>query len=73
MKEFASYQKDFKQSEKSWSIEANTLNCETFDLSVKNPNTPEEDPLRHPQEILAEINLLDQENEKILEKIKELI
>ncbi|WP_194029772.1 hypothetical protein [Lusitaniella coriacea] len=39
---------------------------ETFDLSVKNPNAPEEDPLREPWEILEEIAALDAESAEIL-------
>lgn len=46
---------------------------ETFDLSPKNPNTPEEAPLRSPQAILAEMAELDQETNAILESLKELI
>ena len=32
-----------------------TIDQTTFDLSVKNPNAPEEAPLRSPKEILDEI------------------
>jgi type I restriction enzyme S subunit len=39
---------------------------ETFDLSVKNPNAPEEAPLRDPQEIMDEIAALDRESAEIL-------
>ena len=46
---------------------------EIFDLSVKNPNTPEEAPLRSPSEILAEMEQLDTENKDILGSIKDLI
>ena len=42
-------------------------------LSPKNPNTPEEAPLRSPQEILAEMAELDRETNAILESLKELI
>ena len=31
----------------------------TYDLSVKNPNLPEEAPLRDPKEILKEMEVLD--------------
>ena len=46
---------------------------DTFDLSVKNPNLPEEAPLRAPDEILAEMEALDAETSSILNQIKELI
>lgn len=45
----------------------------TFDLSVKNPNTPEEAPLCSPQAILAEMENLDAETHAILQFIKELL
>ncbi len=45
----------------------------TFDLSVKNANTPEEAPLRSPEDILEEMERLDLETSSILESIKELI
>jgi len=44
-----------------------------YDLSVKNPNTPEEAPLREPQAILAEMEQLDQDTKQLLDSIKELI
>lgn len=44
-----------------------------YDLSVKNPNKPEEAALRSPVEILAEMQLLDEETNDILSTIKELI
>jgi len=45
----------------------------TFDLSVKNPNTPEEAPLREPEDILAEMETLDAETAELLKSIKELV
>jgi type I restriction enzyme M protein len=49
------------------------VNTDTYDLSVKNPNTPEEAPLRAPDEILAEMERLDAETKNILGSIKELL
>jgi type I restriction enzyme M protein len=49
------------------------LDKETFDLSVKNPNTPGEDPLRSPEEILNEIEKLDKKAGDILKNIREII
>jgi len=45
----------------------------SMDLSVKNPNTPEEAPLRAPAEILTEMESLDAETNVILKSIKSLI
>jgi type I restriction enzyme M protein len=45
----------------------------SFDLSVKNPNAPEEAPLREPEEILAEIAALDAESAELLAEIGEMV
>ena len=46
---------------------------DTYDLSAKNPNTPEEDPLRSPEEILDEMALLDEETQELMQSIRELV
>ena len=40
---------------------------------MKNPNTPEEAPLREPEDILAEMETLDEETSNLLTSIKELV
>ena len=71
--EFVELQKSFAESENSWTVNIKDVNQSTFDLSVKNPNTPEAAPLRQPQEILEEIKTLDDESAEILNSISELI
>ncbi|WP_296384862.1 N-6 DNA methylase [Winogradskyella sp.] len=61
------------ETEKSWILNVIDLDEDTFDLSPKNPNTPEEEPLRSPEVILAEMGRLDTETNTILQSIKELI
>ena len=61
LKESIKLQKTFADSTQSWTINVAEIDSETFDLSVRNSNTPEEPSLRHPQEILAQIKLLDEE------------
>ena len=73
LKEFVELQKTFADSANSWTIDADQIDQESWDLSVKNPNTPEEDPLRDPQEILDEIEALDAESAKILETMRGLV
>ena len=72
LKEFVQLQKNFAESTQSWTVDATDIDPETFDLSTRNPHTPEEAPLRHPQEILAQIKLLDNETMQILKLIGEL-
>jgi len=73
LKEFVELQAGFEESEKSWSIDATEIDQNTFDFSVKNPNKAEEAALREPQEILAEIALLDVDSSKVLERIRGLL
>ena len=71
--EFIEFQKTTAESENSWTINIKDIDQTTFDLSAKNPNTPEEAPLRQPIEILKEMAELDEESATILETIKEMI
>lgn len=71
--EFVSLQASFADSEKSWSVDAASLDPASFDLSVKNPNKAEEVALRDPQHIIAEILRLDTESAEILEGIRGLL
>ena len=73
LKEFVELQAGFAESEKSWSVDVADIDQDTFDLSVKNPNTPEEAPLREPEEIIAEMVVLDAESAKILEGIRGML
>ena len=71
--EFVALQKKKAESLKSWSVDIATINQDTFDLSVKNPNAPEEAPLKSPEEILQQIAALDAESEDLLKRIKALL
>ncbi len=57
----------------SWNLAISDIDQTTFDLSAKNPNTPEEAPLRKPEDILKEIKDLDEESAGILDSILELL
>ena len=66
-------QKTFADSPKSWSVDAKTIDKETFDLSVKNPNGGEEVKHRSPEKIMDEIAALDAESVEVLANIKALL
>jgi type I restriction enzyme M protein len=51
LKEFVDLQATFAETEKSWLLDLADVDPETFDLSVKNPNAPEEAPLRDPRKL----------------------
>ena len=73
MEEFVTLNKTKGDSPNSWFLSMADVDETTYDLSVKNPNTPEEAPLRSPQDILTEMDQLDQETANILKSIKELL
>ena len=71
--EFVKLQKSFTDSPKSWSVDAKTIDQNTFDLSVKNPDGGEEVLHRSPKKIMEEIAALDAESAEVLENIKALL
>jgi len=71
--DFVTLQKTKAESENSWSINLKDIDQNTYDLSAKNPNTPEEAQLRQPNEILEAMAILDKESSKILKTIHSLI
>ncbi len=73
LEEFIELQKKFKDSDLSWSVDISKVNQKNWDLSVKNPNGNDEVVHRSPDEIIAEIELLDVENQAILQRIKDLL
>lgn len=73
LKEFINLQETQPETEKSWNLSVATLDDATFDLSVKNPNKPEEAPLREPGEILTEMKALDVETSELLTSLNELV
>ena len=73
VQEFVLLQPQKPETERSWNFQVADINEETFDLSPKNPNLPEEEPLRSPEEILSEMERLDAETNAILKTIKGLV
>jgi type I restriction enzyme M protein len=73
LEEFIKLQKSSNDSDLSWSVNVSTINQETWDLSVNNPNGNDEIIHRSPAEIIAEIEALDSDNQEILRRIKELL
>ena len=73
LKEFVALQASFANSDKSWSVDMADIDPKSFDLSVKNPNAPEEAPLRDPEKIIDEIVALDAQSAAILESVKGML
>ncbi|MCO5267028.1 MAG: type I restriction-modification system subunit M [Lentimicrobium sp.] len=62
------------ETKNSWNIDGRKVaELTEADLSVKNPNTPEAEPLRKPEDILKEMKALDFESAEIIKGITELI
>jgi len=73
MADFVAAQASFADGQNSWSIAADSIDPVTCDLTVRNPNAPEAEALRSPQEILDEIAALDAESADILARVRELL
>ena len=73
LEEFIELQKSKKNSDLSWMIDVSKLNKESFDLTVKNPNSDGEVIYRSPNEIIADIESLNTSANQILDQIKGLL
>ena len=71
--EFVALLPDKADSAKSWTVKAEDLGQQTFDLSVRNPNTPEEEPLREPEQIIDDMLARDDETRAILRDIRGML
>jgi type I restriction enzyme M protein len=73
LKDFVALQAAFKDSEKSWTVDARSIDQTTWGLSVKNPNKADETELRDPKDIIAEMAALDAESAAILKNIEPIL
>ncbi len=73
LREFVELQASKAESDKSWTVKVEDLDQTTWDLSVRNPNTPEEEPLREPAEIIGDMLARDEETARILEEIRGML
>ncbi|MCB5198775.1 type I restriction-modification system subunit M [Loktanella sp. TSTF-M6] len=71
--DFVALQTDKAESAQSWSVPVDGLDPATWDLSVKNPNAPEAEALRSPEQIIADMLERDAETAQILEDIRGML
>jgi len=71
--DFLTLQGKKSESEKSWTLDIANLDPETWDLSPKNPNAPEAEPLRAPEVIIADMLARDEETRELLEQVRGLL
>lgn len=73
LEEFVRLSLSKPETEKSWNLNVSEIAGTSYDLSVKNPNKPEEAPLREPIFILEEMQELDAETAELLQSLNELV
>ena len=66
-------QPTFAEGPQSWRVARGDLDEDTLDLSAKNPNAPEEAPLRSPEEIIDAMLARDADSAAILENIRGML
>ena len=71
--DFLKLQKTKADSKNSWSVDISSVDQDTFDLSVKNPNKKDGTALRTPKEIIVEMGKLDTEIKSSILGIKKII
>lgn len=71
--EFVALQADKPDTGKSWTLEVENVDPATWDLSVKNPNTPAAEALRSPEQIIADMLARDAETAALLEEVRGLL
>ena len=71
--EFVELQKTKADSENSWNLSISDIDNGSIDLSVINPNEPEEAPLRSPEEILENIGQLNESTASLMAELKKFI
>ena len=72
MAEFVEMASTQRLSDNSWCVEAEKVNKDTWDLTVRNPNRVDETDSRTPAEIIGEIEELDKQAASALKTIKGL-
>lgn len=73
LKEFVTLQAARANSPQSWILPVAELDADTLDMSVKNPNAPEAEALRSPEEIIEDMLARDAETAEILQSIRGLL
>ena len=73
LEEFLTLQKNRTEGINSWVFDVNDIDTTTYDLTVRNPNAEAPEELGTPAEILAELRILDQSSEDILQRLEDLL
>lgn len=71
--EFVALQSDKADSAQSSHVPVDGMDRETWDLSVKNPNAPEAEAMRSPEEIIDAMLARDAETAQLLEDVRGML
>ena len=71
--EFIDLQASFAEGPQSWRVVRAHLDPDTLEFSARNPNAPEEAPLRSPEVIIADMLARDAETAEILGNIRGML
>ncbi len=71
--DFTELQFSFAEGPRSWRVARADLDPDTLDLSVRSPYAPEEESLRSPEAIIADMLARDTETAEILENIRRML
>ena len=71
--DFLKSQADRPETEKSWMLNIADVDAESWDLSAKNPNEPEPEPMRPPKMIIADMLARDEETRGLLSQVRGLL
>jgi type I restriction enzyme M protein len=61
------------ESEQSWLVNIDSIDKNTYDLSVQNPNKVISHEYRSPLQVLQELEILDEQTRKVLAELKKLV
>jgi type I restriction enzyme M protein len=71
--EFVSLQSTKPETANSWSIAVESVNKETWDLAVRNPNAEGPAEIASPKEVFAQIRKLDARSKVLLDELEKLL
>lgn len=71
--DFLALQPGKEDGPNSWSVARDDLDPDTLDMAVRNPNAPDAEPLRAPEEIIDAMLARDADTAKVLEDIRRLL
>lgn len=71
--DFLTLQPTREDSEKSWAVDIADIDSDNWDLSPRNPNAPEVEPLRAPEIVIEDMLARDNETNRLLEQIRGML